>query len=120
MEEEIENAKSAVTEILLLELVSALLQRGSIKREDVAGALLRSEFRSEMLDDIRAEEGAITRLHGGNARLITEDWSKRLGLPPELHTLREHHARWMQSGQAGTPPLYPEAIAELFGEDDEP
>ncbi len=76
----------------------------------MAGALLRAEFRSEMLDDIRAEEGAITRLHGRYARLIMEDWSKRLGLPPEIHTLREHHARWMQSAQSGTPPLYPRRL----------
>lgn len=100
--------------MLLLELTEALMERGALRREDVAGALLRTEYRADMQDDIEAEAGAITRPHGSLARLEAEAWTKRLGLQPEIYTLGSHHEVWMQAGGKGLNPLDPKAVAELF------
>lgn len=115
-----DEATATVMGMLLLELTEALMARGALKREDVAGALLRTEFRADMQDDFDEEEGAIIRPHGGWARLATEEWSKRLGLPPEIYTLRSHHEAWQGNGSKGQNPWEAAAVAALFDEPEQP
>ena len=115
-----DNAEATVMGMLLLELTEALIERGGLKREDVAGALLRTEYRADMLDDAGAEFGNITRPHRGLARQQTEAWTKRLALLPEVYTLSKKHEEWLLAGGKGRPPLYPEAIIELSEDDGQP
>lgn len=112
-------AENGVLRFLLLELADAMVARGALKREDIAGALLRAEWGAEVLDNVDEEEGRITRPHAELAKLTTEQWSSRIGLEPSLHGLRKQHTAWLASGQQGHSPLRPEQVIDRFHESDE-
>lgn len=109
---EIAATDARITEMLLMELVEAMQARGALKREDIAGALLRMEWRASLADDM-AEDGDITH-HLERAALSVAEWEERFGLPPELHTLRKAHQDWAGSGRSGPNPLYPDQVIELY------
>lgn len=108
------SAEVRVTGILLMEIVDALEARGALKREDIAGALLRCEFRAAMEDEYALENGAIIPLHAGTAKLTTDEWEKRFGLQPDIYTLRKANTDWTAEGGQGDSPLRPEQIIRLY------
>lgn len=119
IETEYSDAEQSVLRSLLFEICDALVARGSLSRHDIAGALLRTEFKAEILDDVGEEAGSITRPHAGLAKLTTEEWQARFGLEPSLYTLRKLHTDWLVAGQRTAPPLAAEAVAEASRDDDE-
>lgn len=105
-------AENSLLTMLLLEISEALVERGALTRDDIAGALLRAEWGAEILDDVAEEDGNITRPHAGLARLTTEQWSTRFGISPSLYALRKLHTSWLLAGQKGAPPLSPRQVIE--------
>jgi hypothetical protein len=116
---DINSTRADVLELLLLEITEALVRRNALKRGDVAGALLRTEWGAEVLDDVGEEDGEVIRPRAGMAELLTKYWTKRLALQPDIYTLRQHHMKWLSSGQKGPPPLDPKSIVQLYDEDDD-
>ncbi|MVA79907.1 hypothetical protein GOZ89_10820 [Agrobacterium vitis] len=116
---DINGPRADVLELLLLEITEALVNRQTLRREDVAGALLRTEWGAEVIDDVGEEDGEVIRPRAGMAELLTKYWTKRLSLQPDIYTLRLHHMKWLSSGQKGPPPLDPKNIVQLYAEDDD-
>ncbi|MDL2401289.1 hypothetical protein [Rhizobium mayense] len=112
-------AEIEVNRMLLMELVDALKARGALRGEDIAGALLRAEYRAELADKIAEEDGKIIDFHASEARLCTAEWEKRFGLKPEIYTLRKAQHDWIYAGGQGKSPLYPERVVELYSEPEE-
>lgn len=109
-------AEGRVTGMMLMELVEALLTRGALKHEDIAGVLLRTEFRAALEDDMDAEDGNIILPHAEAAKITTEAWATRFGLAPEIYTLRKADQDWKSAGQQGLHPLSPKAVIELYSD----
>ncbi|OCP17468.1 MULTISPECIES: hypothetical protein [unclassified Ensifer] len=112
-------AENSILRFLLLEISEALVARGALTRDDIAGALLRTEWGAEVLDDEAEASGPITHPHAGLARLTTEQWSTRFGIAPSLFALRKLHTDWLTGGQKGPAPLYPRQVIEWSRVDDE-
>lgn len=109
---EIAMTDARITEMLLMELIEALKERGALKAEDIAGALLRMEWRASLADEI-AEDSDITH-HLERATLSIAEWDKRFGLSPELYTLRKAHQDWAGDGREGPNPLSAEQVIVLY------
>lgn len=105
-------AENDLLRMLLLEISEALVTRGAMTRDDIAGALLRAEWGAEVLDDVAEADGDITRPHAGLARQTTEQWSTRFGISPSLYALRKLHTSWLMGGQKGASPLLPREVIE--------
>lgn len=112
-------ADANVLGMLLSEIVDALRARELLTAEDVAGALLRAEYRAEMADRIFEEDGDISGYHAGAARITIDAWSRRLMLEPALHGLRARQYEWMSAGQPGGSPLAPARIVEDYADGEE-
>lgn len=112
-------AENSLSTMLLLEISEALVARGALTSDDIAGALLRAEWGAEILDDVAEADGDITRPHAGLARQTTEQWSTRFGISPSLYALRKLHTNWLMAGQKGSPPLLPREVIEWSRLDDE-
>jgi hypothetical protein len=116
---EIALAENNVLRYLLLELSDALIKRGVLSEHEVAGALLRTEWQSEVMDDLAEEAGDITRPHAEIAKLATEQWRQRLGLEPSLFALRKLQTEWLSAGLRGTSPLGTRQVFDAQREDEE-
>lgn len=113
------HADAEVARLLLLSLTEALLERKALNAEDIAGALLRTEYRSKTLDEIRSEEGSIIVPLEGQARLATDEWQTAFGLAPELYTLRKQRHEYQKAGQQGRDPWYADQVIALYAVSDE-
>ncbi|WP_141682923.1 hypothetical protein [Agrobacterium tumefaciens] len=111
-------AEARIANILLMEMMEALQARGLIQRSDIAGALLRMEWRASVADAEEEDEENIIH-HSELAKLTIDEWETRFGLPPELYTLRKAQQEWLQSGEGGRSPLYPEQVIELYSDERE-
>ncbi len=107
-------ADAHVFGMLLSEIVDALKARGVLRAEDIAGALLRAEYRAEMADSFGEEEGDINGHHVAAARLTIDAWSNRLDLEPALDELRAEHTDWLATDQKGTPAIDAERIVRDY------
>lgn len=112
-------AEGRINGMMLTELVDALLKRGALKREDIAGALLRTEFRASFKDEMDAEDDSIILPHAETAKRTTEAWATRFALSPEIYTLRKADQDWRSGNQQGQHPLSPAAVIELYSETEE-
>lgn len=115
-EKDVTLIQARVAGMLLMELTEALLMRGAIRREDVAGALLRTEYRVEMAESV-AEDCSISGIPAAIAQTASEEWEARFGLQPDMFLLRKLQHEWVMrqaSGQAGRSPLHPDRIAALY------
>ena len=109
-------AEARIANLLLMEVVEALEARGHIKRSDIAGALLRMEWRAQFADRMEEEDSDDITHHAALAKLTIDEWEKRFALPPELYTLRKAQEEWLQAGEEGRSPLYPDQVIELYSE----
>lgn len=112
-------ADANVLGMLLSEVVDALKARGVLSAEDIAGALLRAEYRAEMADRFGEEEGDISGHHFAAARLTIDAWSNRLDLEPALDELRAEHNDWLATDQKGTPAIDAERIVRDYSDCEE-
>lgn len=105
--------------MMLSELVHALMARGSIKEEDVAGMLLRVEERAKTVDVAMEEQGEVMPNLEAIAGATTEEWASALALQPSLYALRKRHKEWLAGGRWGKSPYEPERVVAYFAEDEE-
>lgn len=116
LDAKIAQAEARIANILLMEMIEALEARGHIKRSDIAGALLRMEWRAQLADRVEEEDSGDITHHSALAKLTIDEWGTRFALPPELYTLRKAQEEWFQAGEEGRSPLYPDRVIELFSE----
>lgn len=109
-------AEARVGNILLMELMDTLEARGLLDRADIAGALLRMEWRARVADFVHEEEDDITH-HAEIAKQTIDEWERRFCLPPQLHSLRKEQQGWLLSGCVGESPLYSGRVIELFSDE---
>lgn len=122
MEEETQAVRTAnfaaadanVAGMLLSEIVDALKARNLLGDEDIAGALLRAEYRAEMADKIDADDGDISGHHVAAAQITIDAWSRRLTLEPALDELRTRQHEWIVVGKPDVSPLQADRIAEEY------
>lgn len=112
-------ADATVVGMLLSEIVDALRARNFIKDEDIAGALLRTEYRAEMADKFGEEDGDIFNHHAAVAGIATSAWQGRLTLEPILYALRKRQHEWIAAGQPGESPLHAERIVEEYRDEED-
>lgn len=110
-------AEARVGNILLMEMMDTLEARGLVDRADIAGALLRMEWRATVADVVYKNEGDITH-HTEIARLTIDEWEKRFRLPPQMRSLRQAQQGWLAKGSVGESPLYSNRVIELFSGED--
>lgn len=106
-----------VLEFLLDEVVAGLLARGSLEREDVAGALLRMQHRV-IRDEALVEDDVTAGLPSELAEAIREKLTRRFGLEPQLFALEREEEAWSRQGSAGDHPWEAPAVRSRF--DDRP
>lgn len=102
-----------VLEFLLDEVIAALLARGSLEREDVAGAVLRMQHRVT-LDEGLLEDDVTSALPSGFAEAIREKLSRRFGLEPQLFALEKAEEAWSRQGSTGDHPWEAPAVRRRF------
>ena len=111
-------ADANVLGMLLSEIVDALKARNLLNAEDVAGALLRAEYRAEMADKFGEDDGDITGHHVAAAQITIEAWGERLSLEPALERLRTRQHEWIVAGKPGRSPLDVRRIDEDHPDDE--
>lgn len=95
-------------ELVLREIVVALVERGALDREDAARAYLRADITAAIHD----EERALHTPCADYVRLLQQDAEARLGAKPEFHTLRRARERWREAGERGPDPYEPRGPAK--------
>lgn len=113
------HADAEVSRLLLLSLTEAMMERKLLRREDIAGALLRTEFRAKALDDCRQVEGAIIAPLEERARLTTDEWGAAFALAPEVYTLRKQEGEYQKAGAQTRHPWYADQVISLYSTADE-
>lgn len=111
-------AHRVLTNMMLGELVEALIARGSLKGADVAGMLLRVEERAKIVDELTEEHDDPLPSLAAIAEKTTEEWTSVFALQPEVYALRLRHKEWGQNGKWGRVPFAAERVAALFPEDE--
>jgi hypothetical protein len=114
----IASAETAVVEALLVELCASLVAKGALLREDLAGALLRTEASAEAFDEVAAEDGDIMRHHASAAAVTTEKWSEWFGLEPSLYALRRLNTEAQDNGLHRRALLSAGEVADWSKDDD--
>ncbi len=112
-------ADANVLGMLLSEIVDALKARSLLSAEDVAGALLRAEYRAEMADKFNEDDGDISGYHVAAAQITIDAWSRRLTLEHALDELRARQHEWIVAGKPEDSPLDADRIAEEYPDDEE-
>ncbi|MEN5277016.1 hypothetical protein ABE527_08705 [Brucella sp. TWI432] len=110
-------AEARVGNILLMEMMDTLEARGLVDSADIAGALLRMEWRATVADVVYEQAGDITH-HTEIAKQTIDEWEKRFRLPPQLQSLREAQQGWLVKGSVGESPLYSNRVIGLFSGED--
>lgn len=108
------SAEARVFGLLLCELADAMIANGILRSHEVAGALLRTEHRAELDDAFNDED--VMAAASGFAGLLTEEWQSRLGLLPDVVTLRSRHTDWLRNGSKGTAALDVREVKRLYGD----
>ncbi|WP_433848537.1 hypothetical protein [Brucella pseudogrignonensis] len=110
-------AEARVGNILLMEMMDTLEARGLVDRADIAGALLRMEWRATVADVVYEQADDITH-HTEIAKQTIDEWEKRFRLPPQLQSLRQAQQGWLVKGCVGESPLYSNRVIGLFSDED--
>lgn len=110
-------AEARVGNILLMEMMDTLEARGLVGRADIAGALLRMEWRATVADVVYEQAGDITH-HTEIAKQTVDEWEIRFRLPPQMQSLRQAQQGWLAKGSVGESPLYSSRVIELFSDED--
>ncbi|MBD8554881.1 hypothetical protein IFT84_10130 [Rhizobium sp. CFBP 8762] len=108
-----------LTSMLLVELVDSLRARQLLTRADVAGALLRTEFRATNPDEWSEEASKFIDVNLQFAESNTKEWSHRFALAAELYTLQEAQKDWLHAGKRGKSPLYPGEVISRYSTDED-
>lgn len=98
-------AMTRASELVLRELVVALVDGGAIERAEAVRAYLRAEITAALHDE---EAGGEATPCAGFLRLLKQEIEGRLGAKPEFHTLRQARERWQAARKPGPDPWEPQ------------